>query len=108
MSISKKPLILILSLFLFEVVFARPRAGAQSGTSSALAGSVTDPSGASVVEASVTAAEVNTKAVRTGQTDASGHYLFSQVNPGTYQVTVAVDGFAPSVSDPTAVGVGVR
>jgi hypothetical protein len=106
MSFSKKPLFLFLSLLLFAVVLAHPRAVAQSGTSSALAGNVTDSSGASVARASVTATEINTKAVRTGQTDASGHYLFSQINPGTYQVTVSVDGFAPSVSDPTAVGVG--
>jgi hypothetical protein len=106
MSLSKKPLFLFLSLVLFAVVLARSRAVAQSGTSSALAGSVTDSSGASVAAASVTATEVNTKAVRTGQTDTSGHYLFSQVNPGTYKVTVSVDDFAPSVSDPTAVGVG--
>ena len=61
---------------------------AQSGTSSAISGTVTDASGAVVADASVTATETNTKAVRAGRTDASGHYLFSQVNPGTYQITV--------------------
>ena len=38
--------------------------------------------------ATVTATDVNTKATRTGETDADGHFLFSQVNPSTYQVTV--------------------
>ncbi|MGC2639320.1 MAG: carboxypeptidase-like regulatory domain-containing protein [Acidobacteriaceae bacterium] len=79
---------------------------AQSGTSSALSGEVTDPSGAAVPHASATATDVNTKATRTGETDASGHFLFSQVNPGTYVVTVTATGFAASQSEPTAVGVG--
>ena len=61
---------------------------AQSGTSSAISGTVTDASGAVVAEASITATETNTKAARDRRTDAIGHYLFSQVNPGTYQITV--------------------
>lgn len=79
---------------------------AQSGTSSALSGEVTDPSGAAVPNAKVTATDVNTKGTRSGGTDASGHFLFSQVNPGTYQVTVEADGFAVSKSEPTPIGVG--
>jgi Carboxypeptidase regulatory-like domain len=47
----------------------------QSGTSSAISGTVTDSSGALVANATVTAIETNTKAVRTGTTDANGHYL---------------------------------
>ena len=79
---------------------------AQSGTSSAISGTVTDTSGAVVSRALVTATEVNTKAERTGRTDANGHYLFSQVNPGTYRVEVQAAGFAEAGSQPTPVGVG--
>jgi hypothetical protein len=79
---------------------------AQSGTSSAVSGQVVDPSGAAVPNAMVTATDVNTKATRTGETDAAGHFLFSLMNPGTYQVTVEASGFAISKSEPTAVSVG--
>lgn len=79
---------------------------AQSGTSSALSGTVCDSSGATVANAEVTATEVDTKATRAEETDPGGHYLFSQVNPGTYQVTVRTRGFAVSTSVPTFVGVG--
>jgi hypothetical protein len=79
---------------------------AQSGTSSAISGTVTDASGAVVPNVPVTATEANTKAIRTGKTDASGRYLFSQVNPGTYQVTVQAAGFASASSEPTPVEVG--
>ena len=78
----------------------------QSGTSSAISGTVTDSTGALVPNAAVNATETSTKAVRTGITDASGHYLFSQVNPGTYQVTVQASGFAAASSAPTLVEVG--
>ena len=79
---------------------------AQSGTSSAISGTVRDASGATVASAEVTATEVDTKATRAEQTDPGGHYLFSQVNPGTYQVKVQTNGFAVSTSAPTPVGVG--
>jgi len=78
----------------------------QSGTSSAISGSVTDSSGAVVPNASVTAIEVHTQASRFGLTDASGYYLFSQVNPGTYRVVVEVKGFVTAASESTSVGVG--
>jgi len=79
---------------------------AQSGTSSALSGEVMDPTGASVSRAAVTITDISTKATRTGETDASGHFLFSQINPGTYQVRVEANGFATSQSESTPVGVG--
>jgi hypothetical protein len=93
-------------LFLFLITVNPCGLGAQSGTSSAISGTVTDASGAVVANASVTATEVDTKATRVGRTDAGGHYLFSQVNPGTYRIVVRLAGFAEAVSAPTPVGVG--
>ena len=106
MALFRKSRVLLSSLFLLAVVLPQPIAFAQSGTSSALAGMVADSTGASVVGAKITATDVNTKAVRTGVTDASGHYLLSQMNPGTYQVSVASSGFGAATSEPTAVAVG--
>jgi Carboxypeptidase regulatory-like domain len=79
---------------------------AQSGTSSALSGEVTDPSGAAVPRATITIIDTNTRATRISETDATGHFLFSQINPGTYQVKVDATGFALSTSEPTTIGVG--
>jgi hypothetical protein len=79
---------------------------AQSGISSALSGTISDQSGAAIADARVTATDVDTKAARQSQTDSGGHFLFSQLNPGTYQLTVRADGFANAVSQATAVGVG--
>jgi len=87
-------------------ILLMPAALAQSGTSSAISGTVLDPSGAIVAGARVAVTDVNTRATRTALTDTSGHYLFSQLNPGTYQVSISSAGFARSNSEPTTVPVG--
>jgi hypothetical protein len=79
---------------------------AQSGTSSAISGAVTDAQGAALVGATVSASNVDTHAMRTGDTNAGGRFMFSQVNPGTYVVTVDMPGFAEQNSRPVAVEVG--
>ena len=79
---------------------------AQSGTSSALAESVADQSGAMIANAQVKATEVNTGAVRAVQSNADGRFLFSQVNPGTYRIEVHAEGFGPGESQATSVFVG--
>ncbi len=79
---------------------------AQSGTSSALAGSVLDPTGAVISNAQVKATDVNTGSVREVQTNLEGRYLLSQINPGTYQVEVHAQGFGLGRSQPTIVPVG--
>jgi hypothetical protein len=79
---------------------------AQSGTSGALTGTVMDSSGAVLPGAAVTETEVGSKATRIGQTNAEGRFLFSQINPGTYEITVQAKSFAAQRSEPTAVSVG--
>ena len=96
----------ILAISLLLTLVNLGQLAAQSGTSSAISGTVLDSSGATVANAEVKAIEVDTKTTRAEQTDPGGHYLFSQVNPGTYQVTVQTNGFAVSTSAPTPVGVG--
>lgn len=56
-------------------------------------GQVTDPSGAKVVNANVTAEETTTHFKTVGDTNASGEYAFSALNPGTYTVTSMSTGF---------------
>ena len=80
--------------------------GAQSGISSAISGTVEDSTGAALGGVAVTATNVDTKASRAGVTGADGRILFSQVNPGTYTVTVKASGFAEQRSPAVEVGVG--
>jgi len=79
---------------------------AQSGTSSALTGSINDATGAVVPNATVKATEVSTGAARTARSNAEGRFLFAQVNPGTYRISVTTEGFGPAESQPSTVAVG--
>jgi hypothetical protein len=79
---------------------------AQSGTSSAIAGSIADKNGAVIRNAQVMATEVSTGAARAVQSNADGRFLFSQVNPGTYRIEVHAEGFGLGQSQPTSVSVG--
>ena len=79
---------------------------AQSGTSSAITGTIVDPARSVVAGAGVTASEINTGAVRTAQSDITGRFLFSQLNPGTYRISVLVQGFAAQQSASITVAVG--
>lgn len=95
---------ILLSILLLTTVNCL-RIAAQSNTSSAITGTVLDSSGAAIPSAQVTATEVDTKAIRTVDTDSSGRFIFSQVNPGTYTVTARARGFAEQTSQPMAVEV---
>ncbi len=58
-----------------------------------LRGTVTDKTGAAVPDAIVIVTDLATNALRTTKTDDTGTFGFAQVNPATYKVEVAKDGF---------------
>src|SRR5215470_4613360 len=66
---------------------------AQSLTSGDLAGTVTDPSGAVVPNASVTLKSNESGATQARTTNAQGYYRFQLLGPGSYTVTVTASGF---------------
>ena len=66
---------------------------AQSAGTSGLAGSVKDPSGASVPNVTVTATHTSTGQTRTSTTGADGSYRFTLLQPGEYRVKFAAMGF---------------
>jgi hypothetical protein len=96
----------VLAFCLMLTIVNAPRLGAQSGTSSALAGSVSDKSGAVIPKVQVKATDLNTGAVRVVQSNTDGRFLFSQVNPGSYRIEVHAEGFGSGQSQPTRVSVG--
>ena len=79
---------------------------AQSGTSSAITGTIVDPARSVIAGATVTASGINTGARRTAQSDTTGRFLFSQLNPGTYRISVVAEGFAAQQSASITVAVG--
>jgi hypothetical protein len=79
---------------------------AQSGTSSAVTGTISDATGAVVPNAAVTAREISTGSTRTARSNTDGRFLFAQLNPGTWRIVVEADGFGPAESQPASVAVG--
>ncbi len=78
---------------------------AQSTTTGAVSGRVTDPSGAVIPGAKVTLTDNATGATRTTVSDSSGIYDFAYVKPGSYTVKARAKGFQLA-SLATAVSVG--
>ena len=67
-------------------------------TTATLVGTVTDPSGAALNNATVTITNENTGQSYTGKTNASGNYEFTLLPPGVYSVEVTDQGFSNSVT----------
>src|SRR3984885_10248511 len=91
-------ILLFVSLFAAAQLFALPASGS-------LHGAVTDPSGARVTKATVTlqAADGTTS---TAQSGADGTYLFPQLAPGIYTVTVTARGLALAQAQSVTVETG--
>jgi hypothetical protein len=64
-----------------------------AGVTASISGTVTDPSGAVVAGASVSAANVDTGVVTTQSTNAQGFYSFQSLPLGNYTISVAQSGF---------------
>ncbi|HTD96165.1 MAG TPA: carboxypeptidase-like regulatory domain-containing protein, partial [Edaphobacter sp.] len=79
--------------FLVTALLLSSSAVAQIGGSGSLQGTVTDPSGAVVAGATVTATSAATNAVSTQQTTSSGSYTLAALPPGVYTISVTAPGF---------------
>ncbi len=76
------------------------------GASGDIRGTVTDPSGAIVAGATVTATDVAKGIKRTVTSDANGEYRFPGLAPATYSVSVTKTGFQSEIAKAVVVNVG--
>src|SRR5580658_2079277 len=67
--------------------------GRAQGLYGSLTGNIIDPSGAAVPKAKVDALSVDTGIAKQTETDSRGVYLFDNLQPGLYKVTVTVSAF---------------
>jgi hypothetical protein len=79
---------------------------AQSTTDGAIGGTVTDPSGAVVPNATVKVTNMGTNAVSTATSDGTGRYRVIQLKPGDYKVEITSGSFAPFRAEYVTVEVG--
>src|SRR3984885_3368544 len=85
--------------FVLPLVAFSPEVSAQTGNSSTVQGTVTDPSGAVVSGAVVTMHNPVSGFERSATTDASGNFSFSNVPFNPYHLSIGVAGFAPHAQD---------
>ncbi len=94
-------IVLILCLTMTGVAWAQTQI-----TTGAIEGTVEDTTGAVVAGATVDVKNVDTNFVRTGVTDVAGRFVFLQLPPGRYAVTVSLTGFATLVQENLNLTVG--
>jgi Carboxypeptidase regulatory-like domain len=88
----KKELISVLLWVVLLFVAGSPL-NAQTGTTGTVLGTVTDASGAAVVDAAVTLRNRATNNATTQNTNSAGQYTFVNVTPGDYEISVKQPGF---------------
>src|SRR5271168_775235 len=81
----------LVALFLTFAVANRVQA--QSGSTGALTGTVSDSSGGVIAGATVTVTSLGTGQSRNATTDPNGSYKFSLLPPGNYSVKFSAAGF---------------
>src|SRR5712691_9180769 len=79
---------------------------AQSTTTGAINGAVTNPNKEVVTGATVTIKNNDTNKEATATTDDNGGFKVSNLDPGTYTMTVNASGFAPFTNPGVVVEVG--
>src|ERR1035437_9889797 len=84
---------------LFVLLLAAFDPPAQSGNAGAIRGTVTDPSGAVIPNATVHLTNATSGLDRTVSSDATGQFLFSNIPFNPYRIGVSAPGFA-SLSQP--------
>ncbi len=99
----------VVGVFFFALLFCictPMRVLGQAASTGTVAGTVTDPSGAAVAAASVTLNDPITGVTRTTTTNESGRFIFANVEPGTYNVTVNITGFRVAKFSGQVVNIG--
>jgi hypothetical protein len=86
-----------LALFVLCFIWMRPSLGQEFRAT--LSGRVTDPSGAVIPDATVTAVEASSKTTYTAKTTHDGTYYIPYVLPGDYTVTAAAKGFKTAIQE---------
>jgi hypothetical protein len=93
----KMPKSFITQLLLLTLLSVITTLTALAQSNATLQGSVTDPSGSAVPNATITVRNTATGLERTVQTDSAGSYQIAALPPGSYRIEVQAQGFSPQI-----------
>ena len=97
----------VLGLCVLCLLLGAPQVQAQTQiTSGTIQGTVMDPSGAVLPDATVTIKNLDTNVERSLNTSGDGRFVFLQLPPGRYHVSVAKSGFSTAVVESLPLTVG--
>jgi len=96
----------LLASLLAVFILAAASACAQSATTGAIGGIVTDSGGALLPAATVIVKSTDTGVTRTVKSNGSGEFSVPELEPGTYSATFTADGFETYQEDSITVSVG--
>ena len=88
---------------LYMLVITAHMALSQTSTTGAIRGTVTDPQGAVIADATVTVTSQATAQVRTAKTDSNGQYAVGLLPPEVYKVSISAPGFKTQEPPPVTV-----
>ncbi len=94
------------SLVIVSVLMLAGSACAQDAATGALRGTVIDPSGGRVAQASIVAVDLATGLRYSATTDAGGNFAFDLLPPGDYSARATAKGMSPQVTPQLHVDVG--
>src|SRR6202522_1836279 len=95
-------------LLVFLILIWRVVALGQGETTSAILGTVTDPTGAAISGATVTVTNVENGLRRSVKTDDAGRFSFPQLKPGLYSVKAGADHFEAQQNTSVPAGLGQK
>jgi hypothetical protein len=90
---SNKRVVLLLGALLCLFALTPSSLFAQTASTGTVAGTVTDPSGSAISGASISLTDSATRSERTTTSNDAGIYVFVNIPPGTYNLTVRKTGF---------------
>jgi hypothetical protein len=96
----------VAALVLFSLLVSAPARAQVAGAT--LSGTVTDPNGSGVPNATVSIKNTATGIVREVTTDAAGFYSAPNLTPGGYDVTISAPGFSTQVQKDITLTVGAQ
>ena len=102
---SHLPLVVALTL-LFTTFASSSAAYAQSATTGAISGTISDANGALLPNTAVMVSSSDTGVTRKGKSNSSGEFRVGDLQPGTYTVTFMADGFQTAEQKNIVVTVG--
>jgi hypothetical protein len=88
-----RPDVLLACCLLLVLTLWAPEAAAQTSTTGAVVGVITDPTGAVVPKAEIQLVNANTNATDKLTSNDAGQFVFTGLTPGQYKITVKAPGF---------------